>query len=342
MFKREQFFFDDRWDGPTGIGRYCRELKRRFSSSLSLPLRGNPAGALDVIWLTTFMLLNGRARVVSPGFAAPLLGLSRFVLSVHDLNHVDTSHNTGFLKRLYYRCVLLRACRKAAVVLTVSEFSKNRILAWSGASADRVVVVGNGVSEVFLSSSKNDVTRDAERGYILCVGNRKAHKNEQAAVRALAALEDYPELRLVFSGEPSDDLVELARQFGVEDRVRFTGFVSEEQLASLYANASLLLFPSLYEGFGLPAVEAMATGCPVIASRTTALGEVCDDAAVLVSPESDEEIIEAVDAVLASVDLRLELKLRGLRRADVFSWAAVHQRAEAAVAGAFGIKVPLK
>jgi len=155
-------------------------------------------------------------------------------------------------------------------------------------------------------------------------------------------LENYLDLSLVFSGEPSDDLMDLARRFGVENRVHFSGFASEEQLASLYANASLLLFPSFYEGFGLPAVEAMATGCPVIASRTTALGEVCDDAAVLVSPESDEEIVAAVDAVLSSVDLRLELKERGLRRADVFSWAAVHQRAEAAVAAAFGNKVPLK
>lgn len=336
MLKNNEFYFDDRWDGPTGIGRYCRELKRRFTRGSSLPLRGNPAGSLDVVRLTAFMLFNRRARVVSPGFTAPLVGLSRFVLSVHDLNHVDTDHNSGFLKRLYYRVVLQRACRKAAVVLTVSEFSKRRILNWSGASSERVVVVGNGVSEVFLSSVKNDVTRDAGRGYVLCVGNRKMHKNEHAAVRALAALEDYPDLTLLFSGEPCDELVSLVLQLGLQDRVRFFGFASEAQLAALYANASLLLFASHYEGFGLPAVEAMATGCPVIASRTTALGEVCGDAAVLVSPESDEEIVSAVRAVLSSIDLRIELKEKGLRRSADFSWTAVHLRSEVAVDKAFG------
>lgn len=319
-------YFDRRWDGATGIGRFCREVAARLTGITDLPLTGNPASGLDCIRLTLFMLLHPRSVVVSPGYSAPLLGLRRFVLTVHDLNHIDIAHNSGALKRLYYRLVLRRACRKAAKVLTVSEFSRARIMAWAGVPGDQVECVGNGVSEVFVASAKNDVSRVAEDGFLFCVGNRKGHKNEAAVLRGLALLKNYPALRVVFSGEPSAALVEQARGLQLQDRVSFTGPLSESALAERYRGAALLVFPSLYEGFGLPAIEAMATGCPVVASSTTALGEVAAGASVGIDPCSDAALAEAIARVVGSVALRKELQALGHERCKKYAWDGVSER----------------
>lgn len=325
-------YFDRRWDGATGIGRFCREVAARLDGITALPVTGNPASGLDCIRLTLFMLLHPRAVVVSPGYSAPLLGLSRFVLTVHDLNHIDIAHNSGALKRLYYRLVLRRACRKAAKVLTVSEFSRSRIMAWADVPGTQVECVGNGVSEIFAESAKNDVTRPAADGFLFCVGNRKGHKNEAAVLRSLALLKDHPALRVVFSGEPSKALLEAADALQLSDRVGFTGPLSESALADLYRDAAMLVFPSLYEGFGLPAVEAMAAGCPVVASSTTALGEIAAGASVEVDPESDASIAEAIARVADSTALREALQLQGYARCKLYSWDLVGARVRRVVA----------
>lgn len=324
-------YFDRRWDGETGIGRFCRETASRLIGVTPLPLAGNPASPLDCFRLTLFMLLNPRARIVSPGYSAPLLGLGRFILTIHDLNHIDTGYNSGFLKRLYYKIVLRRACRNAAHILTVSEFSRQRIIDWAAVSPERITCVGNGVSEAFLESAKNDTSRNASEGYLLSVGNRKGHKNEAAVVRCLAALRQYPKLRLVFTGSESEDLVSLIEFHGLRDRVEFTGPLTERALSECYRDAAMLVFPSFYEGFGLPAVEAMAVGCPVIASDGTALGEVAGGASLGVEPTNDEAICTAVTALIEDVDLRAKLKDLGLARSRMYSWSRVAENLGVAI-----------
>ncbi len=325
-------YYDRRWDGSSGIGRFCWEVFSRLSGTMPLPLSGNPASALDCLRLTLFMLFNPKAVVVSPGYSAPLLGLGRFIITVHDLNHIDTDHNSGLLKRLYYRLVLRRACRNAARVLTVSEFSRSRIIEWAGVSPDQVVCVGNGVSETFLCSAKNNVDRSPEKGFLFCVGNRKGHKNEGSVLHCVAALVEYPHLRLVFSGAATAELSALSESLGLENRVQFTGALTEASLCDHYREAAALVFPSLYEGFGLPAIEAMAVGCPVIASSTTALGEVVGSAGVLINPIDRQSIVSAVRSVLASAELRADLALAGSVRAGDFCWSDVAKRVQSVMA----------
>lgn len=327
----EVIYFDQRWEGATGIGRFCREVAQRLRGMTNLPVRGNPASAFDCIRLTLFMLLHRKAFVVSPGYSAPIFGLSRFVLTVHDLNHVDIEHNSGLLKRAYYRLVLRRACRRAARVLTVSEFSRARIIDWAGVSPDQVVCVGNGVSEIFLEGEINDTTRVASDGYLLCVGNRKGHKNEAALLRCLAELRRYPHLRVIFSGEPSLELLELGERLGVGSRLSFTGPLTEARLRRLYREAALLVFPSLYEGFGLPAVEAMAAGCPVIASATTALGEIAGEACLRVDPSDDLSIAAAISMLIDDAQLRANLQSKGLQRCSIYRWPRVADKVQSVV-----------
>jgi glycosyltransferase involved in cell wall biosynthesis len=151
-------------------------------------------------------------------------------------------------------------------------------------------------------------------------------------VSAVAAARLPPEVGLIFTGDPTPELEGHIRASGLSKRVSFSGTVSDEALAGLYRGALGLVFPSLYEGFGLPVVEAMACGTPVITSTTTALPEIAGDAAILVDPLSINEIAEALSRLHDDMELRLRLRVAGLRRAPQFNWASVAQRAMTAMA----------
>ena len=164
--------------------------------------------------------------------------------------------------------------------------------------------------------------------YLLCVSNRKRHKNEFRVVEAFARARLAAEIRLVFTGKPTRTR-RVHRTARVTSRVHFTGVVPEVKLPSLYRGAEALIFPSLYEGFGLPFVEAMACGTPVLTSNITAMPEVAGGAALLVDPTSVEQIAAATGKIVNDTSLREQLREKGLARAAQFSWfstaARVHE-----------------
>jgi glycosyltransferase involved in cell wall biosynthesis len=217
-------------------------------------------------------------------------------------------------------------CRKAFRVLTVSEYSRQRIVTWAGIDPDRVINVGNGVDERYCV----DVT-PYQPGfpYLLNVGNRKAHKNEVRVLEAFARANIDPAIHLIFTGHANDALLALSRRLGVEDRVVFAGRVAEAELPQLYRGALMLVFPSLYEGFGLPVIEAMACGAPVLTANTTSLPEVAGNAALLVDPLSVEQIAAGVERLCVDDVLRDALRQKGLKRAAQFSWDDVAAKVKA-------------
>lgn len=279
---------------------------------------GSPSSPLDPLRLLWAMLKLPRGTpVFCPGYNAPLFVVRPFVFTIHDLNHIDRSENSNFLKRLYYRLIMRRACRKAFRILTVSEFSRQRIIEWAGIDANRVVNMGNGVGQDY----HPDVTPyDPGFRYLLHVGNRKAHKNDSRVMRAFARANIDPDIRLMFTGHANKALLLLSKRLGVEKRVVFVGRVPEEDLPHLYRGALALVFPSLYEGFGLPVIEAMACGTPVLTSNTTSLPEVAGGAALLVDPLSVEQIIEGVERLCTDDILRESMRQRGLRWAAQMTW----------------------
>lgn len=321
----KKIYFDSRWLGNHGIGRFAQELLQRLDPPSQLTGRLKPTDPLDVFYLSFKVLVSRHAVWYSPGYNAPLFGLARYVLTIHDLNHVDQPANSSPLKRLYYRIVMRNACRRAARVLTVSEYSRGRIVEWSGVDPARVVNVGNGVSDAF---SPEAVPYRPGFPYLLCVGNRKGHKNEERLLAAFAAAAIDASIRLAFSGPASQQLLALAGSLGVSDRVLFLGRIEEEQLPGIYRGALALLFPSLYEGFGLPVLEAMASGIPVLTSNRTALPEVAGDAALLVDPTDTPAISAAIERIVADESLRGKLVHRGLQRVKLFSWDAVAARVQ--------------
>ena len=260
------------------------------------------------------------------------------VVTVHDLwldRYPQYSAKLLGQRASFYRT--RKTAHRARRVITVSEYSAQDIESLYGLPRERIVVIPNGVSEDFRSIVDRQ-DRDAIRRrfglsterFILFVGGADPRKNHQALLKAYtlqsARLGDW---RLVLVGDVRHrfgDLQQTARTLGLEHRVVCTGRLPIEDIRLLYANADLFVFPSLYEGFGMPVLEAMACGAPVITSNRTALPEVAGDAAVLVDPEDADELAEAIVRVLETSSLRAELKERGFKRAKQFTWEQAARR----------------
>lgn len=311
---------DGRWTGPHGIGRFFREVVRRFPRSWRViyELGGKPLTPLDPLRLSAAVRRDRPHVFFSPGISAPLWSSVPLVLTVHDLIHIRFPGERTLPKILYYEFILRRSVERAFRILTVSEFSRRQILEWANVREESVIVVKNGVGSEF---TPNGHRMNPGFPYILYVGNHKPHKNLPRLLEAFAELcRENRGLRLCMTGNPGPILMEHIRRLSLERRVVFLGTLSEAELASWYRGAELLAFPSLYEGFGLPVLEAMASGVPVVTSNVTALPEVAGPAAVLVDPYDVASIAEGMRAVLDDTELRRKLRESGLRRAKAFTW----------------------
>lgn len=310
-------YADQRWIGNHGIGRFARHVLDGMQYR-PVALSAKPAAALDSWRLSRALAdLNSKDLFFSPGYNSPLYCPAPFVFTVHDLSHVFCPENSSPLIKLYYATIIKRACNRAARILTVSEFTRNQIITWSGVSPGKVVNVSCGVDSGYCPEGQ---AYGLAFPYVLCVSNRKRHKNEFRLVEAFSAARIDPQVHLVFTGSSDPDLMELINRREMAQRIDFLGPVEEFRLPSLYRGAAALAFPSLYEGFGLPVLEAMACGTAVVTSNVTALPEVAGGAAILVDPTSVDQIAAGIENIIESESMRRQLKRAGLARAAQFSW----------------------
>jgi len=310
-------FADQRWIGQHGIGRFARHVLAGLNYR-PISLSSNPAAPLDSWFLSRALSeLKHDDLFFSPGYNTPLFCRSPFVFTIHDLSHVYCPEISSPLLRLYYATVMKRACGRAARIVTVSEFTKKQIIDWSGVSPEKVLNVGCAVDPEYQPDGDS---YGLPFSYFLSVSNRKRHKNEFRIVEAFARANLDSRTHLVFTGEPAADLVRLIKAHQLLSRVDFIGVVPEAKLPSLYRSAEALIFPSLYEGFGIPILEAMACGTPVVTSNVTAMPEVAGDAALLVDPSSMEQISMAMEQIVTDTSLRRRLREKGPSRAARFSW----------------------
>jgi glycosyltransferase involved in cell wall biosynthesis len=263
-----------------------------------------------------------------------------YVLTVHDLlEHMYGSRNASSLRRSLHFYLTRRVLRKAARVIAVSQFTKNEIEKLLAIADDRIEVVYNAIDERFLRGHATDADREliAQRylvnyPFILYTGAIRPHKNVVRIIEAFSALKSelqkekqFPDLKLIIIGDDLSSHPRLRRtvvRSGVQNDVRFLGFVPIEVLRIFYDVARIFVFPSLYEGFGLPPLEAMAHGTPVVTSNTSSLPEVVGNAALLVNPENVFEIRRGLQRVLLDPALRAQMKQRGYEQAQRFSWTA--------------------
>jgi glycosyltransferase involved in cell wall biosynthesis len=290
----------------------------------------------------------------SPHYVRPLLCPVPSVVTIHDCIHLlFPQYLPNRMAFRYARFMMGQAIRKSALVFTVSEASRADILRFYPATDPaKVHVVPNAIdAELLHDPGPEETERVRERyqlrgRFVLFAGNVKPHKNLERLIRAFArvkAREGNEDLGLVLIGDDVgryNSLRRTAEEAGVRHEVRFFGFVPHHTLSALYRMANVFAFPSLYEGFGLPPLEAMACGTPVVTSRISSLPEVVGEGALLVDPYDEEAIAHGISRLLDDEDLRQRLVARGLERAAAFSWERSVRQIHAGYLKALGRPVP--
>jgi glycosyltransferase involved in cell wall biosynthesis len=342
------FLFCDRADEPT-----LRDLAANF-----VPVVDESAGYSVAEHFTIPLKLHklGADLLHSPHYVLPLLCRKRAVVTIHDCIHLlFPQYLPNRAAYQYARAMMGSAIRRSELVFTVSEASRRDILRfYPKADAERLQVVPNAIDEAIVEDpGEEEMERVQERyqvrgRFILYAGNIKPHKNLERLVAAFGMLKQrggHEDVKLLIIGDEINSYGSLRRSVeaaGVRQDVRFFGFVPSRTLSALYRLASVFAFPSLYEGFGLPPLEAMACGTPVVTSRISSLPEVVGDAALLVDPYSTEDIAHGLERVLCDDGLRAELSTRGRARVKQFSWERSVEAIHSGYMKALGHTVPVK
>ena len=260
----------------------------------------------------------------APSFMAPLVCPCRLVMTIHDLNHLVLPQFYTPFHQFYYQ-VFVRSCiKRSDYILTVSQFSKEEIVRNLEIDEAKVSVTYNGVSELYQPVTDQehlayirDIYELPER-FIFCLSNNKPHKNVHQLVRAYCyANIDIP---LVLACPVDRSLIRIAENYGKKHLVYFAKFIEEDHLPSVYSMTHLFVYPSTYEGFGLPPLEALSCGAPVVVARSSSLPEVVGDHAIFANPFDYQDIAAALETGVYNEGIREELKAGGRSHAKKFSW----------------------
>jgi glycosyltransferase involved in cell wall biosynthesis len=342
---RASILIDCRMIRAGGIGTYLRRLlpilvaKDRWNFLFA----GDPRELLDFDWIPPEKILPCTSRIYSPfeqvalrrvsrephdlfwapHYNIPLLGKGPLIITLHDVFHISRENREwGRLKKSYARRLIRTALRKADLVMTDSKFTLEEISKYGLPGREKVRVVPLGVSPAPPGPSPR------ESGYLLYVGNVKPHKNliglANAYASALRSGADLPPLKIAgktsrfFTGE--EGLEKHIDQLELRGKILLLGEVTEAELASLYRGAVALVFPSQYEGFGLPPLEAMSYGVPVLASRKGSLPEVCGEAVLYCDADSHQDMAAKLVRLCFEKDLRDDLIHRGRKQVQRYTW----------------------
>jgi glycosyltransferase involved in cell wall biosynthesis len=345
---------DARMIEHSGIGTYLRNLleslaaiENEYAFDVHCPrkeaLRGlpldrfrfvpakSPIYSLSEQW--EMARLARHAQVLhSPHYNAPLLYRGSLVVTIHDLTHItDPTFKGTLAARFYARPMFSLVTRKAERIIANSEFTKQQIVEHLAISPSKVSVVYLGVSGHFSPHNRKQAALSVstllglERPFILFVGNLKPNKNLKTLIYAFSRICAHRDVdhKLVILGDDrrwKAGLVSECEKLGISGRVHFVPHVTYEDLPWVYAAAEIFVMPSLIEGFGLPVLEAMACGTPVVCSRAASLPEVAGDAAEYFEPTSVDDLTAALERVLGSRELQETLRQKGLEQAKLFSW----------------------
>jgi glycosyltransferase involved in cell wall biosynthesis len=326
-----------RIDSQTEFVIFCRPEDRETLAQIGENFRPVPesSGNYSIAEQLKIPLAVKREGVTlyhAPHYVLPPLVRCRSVVTIHDVIHLMfPQYLPNRVALSYAKWSITQAAHRATRVLTVSESSKRDILRFVDTRPDKIDVIYNAYDERFAMEPKEeDVVRVRERfqltdEFVLYAGNVKPHKNLERLIQAfhLVRQRGLDHLKLVLIGDEISKYTALRRavhQHQLHKYVRFLGYLPEETLAVMYRLAGVFVFPSLYEGFGLPPLEAMASGTPVVTSNVSSLPEVAGDAAVLVDPYDPQAIADGIYRVLTDEQLRRDMVHKGIARAGQFSW----------------------
>lgn len=337
-----------------GIARYAYELLKGLCDFNSpheyvvLVNRGSPLLLRD--WPDHIKLVEVRSRWIglrehleiprvlrreridlfhAPSFVAPLWVPCQMIMTIHDLNHLVLPHFYTPMHQLYYR-ILVQACiRKSKLILTVSEFSKTEIVKHLTVPEPKVFVTYNGVSRAYRPVQDVEFLEyvrelyELPEKFIFCLTNKKPHKNVMKLVQAYCHAD--LKMPLVLACPVDLRVIRLAESYGKKHRIYFAKFIQEEHLPAIYSMTHLFVYPSTYEGFGLPPLEALACGAPVVVSESSSLPEVVGKHAIFMNPYDHDDMARALEVGVKDQSLRAQITQNYESHVERFSWTQLVQ-----------------
>jgi len=342
------FFIDGNTEDFEAIPARAKKIVARTDISPMRAASADGRRSLKDLWAMSRAVLRHKTDVFF--FPAsysyfPVFNRTKIIVTLHD---VKAEHHPELIfpnakSKFFWKLKQTAAIRQANLIATVSEYSKRQIVEHFKLPESRLRVISEAARPVFKVLSSNGATDETlaryglKRGekFLLYVGGISPHKNLSALIAAFARIEkNRANLKLVLVGDYKDDpffsaypaLKKQTAELGLENKIVFTGFIPDEDLARLYNAAALLVFPSLEEGFGLPAIEAMACGCAVAASNCGSLPEVLGAAGRFFDPRDANNMAQVIEQILGDDSLRNSMKVEGLSRAEQFLWKkAAHE-----------------
>ncbi len=316
--------------GMTGVQRYTDELCKRLDGRIERISPGRPMnGLMGHLWEQVCLPRLAAGRVLwSPANAGPV-SLERQVVTIHDIAVLDHPEWFGRRFAAWYRWLVPRLTRRVKRIVAVSEFTKSRLVDALGIDNSRIAVIPNGVDDRFRQASRVECFELSRRlpvprsAYVLSVGSLEPRKNLARLLEAWSRCVDHipPSVWLVITGiKGASQVFRNTPAMSLPRRVHLTGYVPERELPALYRGALTLVYPSVYEGFGLPALEAMASGVPPIVGNNTSLPEIVSDAGLCIDPHNADAIADAIGRMINDAELREELSRRSLARSRLFDW----------------------
>lgn len=318
---------------------YCRDIPAQLPSlAARMSLRHLPMRRLWThIRLAAELFMHSPDTLFVPSHVvpwnAPLLRRTRIVTTIHDLGFLAFPEAHTRFQNFYLRLTTRWAAVAAHRIIAISQATADDFVRYTGVDPQRVVVIHHGVAPEFNPQHQSP---SPYQRYMLYVGTLQPRKNIMRMIEAFAQATLHPDTHLFIGGRAgwlSQPLQQRIDELGLSDRVHLLGFVPDDQLYGLMAGARAFVFPSLYEGFGMPVLEAMASGTPVITSTTSALPEVAGDAAILVEPTDVSAIATAMQQIDTDDALYDELRQRGLAHASAFTWARCAALTQAVLRG---------
>lgn len=289
-----------------------QSLLKRFNIEEVPGLNGH---LWEQITLPLYLLRRKSPLLINLGNTAPVF-YSHQVVTHHDITYLKYPKSFPFSFRLLYRIISPLMIRNSKQVVTVSQFSRSEISSQYRCQEEKIKIIYNAVSDLFEPTKEVTSEPDKER-YLLAVSSTNYHKNFHGLIDAFSDANLDIDLKIIGDSADVFSTLDLKRN---HPRIHFVGRVNDDELVKLYQHATAFVFPSFYEGFGIPPLEAQACGCPVISSNTASMPEVLGESVLYFNPESKREIINSLSLIVSDVELRAQLVEKGFKNKERFSW----------------------
>ncbi|WP_419213233.1 glycosyltransferase family 4 protein [Maribacter sp. X9] len=353
---KKKIVIDARMINSSGIGVYLKNILPSIIDNFHVVLLGNKKELSNFPWSDKVSIIEFSAKIYSileqilypfvipktelvwfPHYNIPFFYTSskKILTTIHDVNHLANKKDLSYIKWKYAKILITKAVRKSDRLITISEHSRKELIKFTKVKRDKISIISNGVDFKLFNTKVRQISKIKNiQNYILYVGNVKPHKNLITLLKAYQILPDQfkEKFKLVILGKkegfitPDLEVFNFIEENKLLKHIIFTGYIKDEEVPSVYQSASLFVFPSIYEGFGLPVLEAMASGIPVLTSNSSSLPEVGGEAASYFEPMDHMQLSTKISEIILNEELKSVLIKKGYQQAKKFSWEPAQKK----------------